>query len=683
MPEHSDTPRAATLSRRVAIWPAVATRLPGARRGHRAGRGAGRAKPWRTWVAAMLFIALGLSAAGVSVSAGLTIRDLQASIASAQAHLLRVQALGATLSAAPFDDGSLVQLRSEVAAAEQDFRRAGADADRIAPAENAPGLGLKVRDARAVLDMAIVLSNGGRTVLDAAIPVLQGLKASLATRNGGAAGQTAPPPGPPLTTAQLVALQRAVVTFAKDLDQAQAARQGIHDQGAALGPSAAHLLTRYDQLVTGLSDSLDSAGALLAAAPSLLGTDHPAGYLIEILDETELRGGGGFMGNYGVATVTSGRIASVTVRDTYLLDGPYLAAHRRAFPAEYSWFSLAASMGLRDSNLSPDYPQNAQLAARIYREESGQSVTGVAAITPAFIARLLELTGPVVVPGYQVSVTSQNLIQTIHHYQFQNNDQGVPSSDGISSTRKHFTAVLGETVFGRLRTLPAGTYGQLLKIAQDGLKSKDLQLYVNDQGVQSLLVRLHLANTLQSAAASDDMLTLVDTNVGANKADLYVTQTASDEATIGSDGSVQHVLTLVYAYRPTGPVLGNSSTFADEVQIYVPRGSTLNASAGLNRVDAPHDAAGRTVYGGKISLAPYTTRTVVLRWRAPKHPANAYHLVIHRQAGSIYTFSIAIHLPSSSTGAHASPPLTLSAGQARYATKGPLDADLQLDTVWH
>lgn len=671
MSGNSATPPPATPQPWIVARPASATRRLNVR----------SAKLWRAWVSALLLVALSLGLASAAVVAGLTIRDLQASIASAQTHLVRAEALGVKLAADPFDNALLMQTREEIGAADQDFRRASADADRFGPAQITPKVGLKVQDARALLDMAVVLSDGGLHVLDAAEPVMVNLKAALTPLPAGTAGATSPQTSSSLTTAQLLTLQRAVASFAGDIAQAHSARQNIPDNGVTLGASAAHLLARYDQLAPTLSTAVDSLSTLLVAAPALLGTDHPASYLVEILDETELRGGGGFIGNYGVLTVTGGRMSKATVSDTYLLDGPYLAKHNRAFPAQYSWFPLTSTMGLRDSNLSPDFPQNAQLAARIYQQESGQSVHGVVAITPAFIAQLLKLTGPVAVPGYPVTVTSQNLVQTIHHYQFQTNAQGVPSSDGISSTRKHFTAVLGETVFARLRTLPAGQYSALLKLAQANLKSKDLQIYLGDQGAQTLLTHLQFANALPGAAASNDLLALVDNNVGGNKADLYVTQTATDDVTVRPDGSAQHTLTLAYKYHPTGNVFGSSS-FADEVQIFVPHGSTLSSSSGLSRMDTPTNATGYTMYGGLMNLTPNSTRTVVLRWTTPALSSKGYHLVIDRQAGSLYTFAITIHLPPSVSGVRVSALLALSAGQASYATKGLLAADLQFDIVW-
>jgi hypothetical protein len=647
------------------------------------------------WIVGFLLIALALGIAGASIEVGATISDLRVAIPAGQAHLSRAEQLGTQLSASPLDQNILSQLRNEVAEAELDFRQAQHDVLRLGPGSIVPGVGVKVSDALALLEMAVALTSGGRTVLDAAAPVVDGLRSALAPpastgtpSPGTPSPQATPQPGPALTTVQLTNLRQAIHLCMHDLDQAATARSRIHDNGAGLDASVAHLLARYDAVAPSAHSLLQTIDALATAAPSLLGTDHPANYLVEILDETELRGGGGFMGNYGIVTVSGGRVGSANVRDTYLLDGPYLAGHTRPFPPNYAWFRLAPTMGLRDSNLAPDFAYNAQLAEQILTEEGGQSVQGVLAITPALIARLLKITGPVLVPGYNVTVNSQNLVELIHYYQFLKGDQGVPSSDGVSSVRKHFTAVLGEAVFARVRSLPQSQLHNFMTLASDGLKAKDLQLYVNDAGAEAVLTGAKLANTLTPPkdAAPTDQLAFLDNNIGGNKAFLYLTQSVSDEITAQADGTSRHSLTVQYSYHPTGDVHG-STTFADEIQIFVPTGSTLVSRSGLDAVDAAGTAYGRAVFGGRIYLAPFSKRTVTLSWTAPT-PGGAtsgmrsYRLIVTRQAGSICSFAIGIRPPGLTSSAKAAAPLTLNGGRASYATAGPLGSDLDLQVQW-
>lgn len=667
-------------------------------------RGAGAPSPVR-WIAGLLLVALALSLAGASIGGGLAYSDMRSALDTGLQQLAQVEQLGKQVANAPFDTTLLLELRAEVAAAEQDFQRAQRDFTFFAPAHIVPGLDTKFTDAQALLTMAVALTGGGREVLDAAIPVVTGLRTALAATASAtptAAHQPAPTPVPTttpaattqLTAAQLATLKQALQDCAAVLAQANAARSHIHDNGASLGASATHALARYDSLVPSLRQMLTDGTTLMASAPALLGINHPTSYLVEILDETELRGGGGFMGNYGIITVANGHVAHVSVTDSYLLDQPYLAKHARAFPANYSWFKLAPSMGLRDSNLAPDFPYNAQLAEQIYTQESGQTVAGVVAITPAFIAQILGITGPVEVPGYNVTVNSQNLVATIHYYQGLTNDQGVPSSDGTSSTRKRFTAILGDTVFGRLRTLPQKDLPKVLKLVTNSLKSKDLQVYVNDTTAEALLQRAHLANTLTPPPAtpgtpSPDLLAVVDNDVGGNKAFLFVSEAISDVVAVQQNGTIQHTLTLRYSYRPTGNTHG-SKTFSDEVQVFAPPGSVLIRRSGLSQLDATGTAYGRVVFGGRISMAPFTVRTVTFVWQAPapKPPTgataggHAYRLLVTRQAGSVASFAVTIQLPSPANTVKGAAPLKQGKGSVSYQTSGALLSDLDLQVTW-
>ena len=358
---------------------------------------------------------------------------------------------------------------------------------------------------------------------------------------------TAAQPAAPALTLDQLTQARAVLSDARaHITRAEALRRSIRDPNS-LGASVTSLLTAFDRVTPALPQTFADADTLLQAAPALLGVRQPTSYLLELLDSAELRAGGGFIGNYGIVTVAGGRVESAAVRDTYLLDN----AARRVlpFPPEYSWFQLAPAMGLRDSNLSPDFPTNAQLAERIYEQESGgDTVDGVIAITPRFISGLLTLTGPIDLPGYNETVTSENLEAKIHFYQAHPEITGTLPAGTNTSERKRFTSVLGETVFARLRALPPAQLHGALTIVRDALTAKDLQVYVNDPGVYALLDRAHFTNALPPVAG--DTLTLVDDNVGINKASQYTTETASDDVTVGADGSVTHTLTIHYAYDP-------------------------------------------------------------------------------------------------------------------------------------
>jgi uncharacterized protein DUF4012 len=655
----------------------------------------------RTIVLAVLCVAVLLLAtgAGGGILLGVRAARLAMTLRSAQDHVHHAQSVAKQLSVSPFDHTLLLQLRADVAATDSDLTDAQAEAAALGPATRLPGIQGRASDGLTLLSMGHELASAGREALDAAIPILAAVSPAAAATGGSTAAPTstvspdgtatsatpatpsaAQPAVPALTLDQLTQARAVLSDVRTHITRAETLRRAIRDP-SGLGASVTSLLATFDRITPALPQAFDDADTLLQAAPALLGVQQPASYLLELLDSAELRAGGGFIGNYGIVTVAGGRVESATVRDTYLLDN----AARRVlpFPPEYSWFHLAPAMGLRDSNLSPDFTANAQVAERIYEQESGDTVNGVIAITPRFISGLLTLTGPIVVPGYNETVTSENLEAKIHFYQAHPEITGTLPAGTNTSERKRFTSVLGEMVFARLRTLPPAQLHGALTIVRDALSAKDLQVYINDPGVYALLDRAHLTSTLPPFTG--DTLTLVDDNVGINKASQYTTETASDDVTIGADGSVTHTLTINYAYDPhDDPYDPQGVTgFFDEIQVYVPAGAQLLHWSGLLSLDRVRHVGMRDIFGGGIGLAPHFSHTVTLTWAvpAPANPTSAYSLLLTRQAGSTYALTVTIHSPAPACPLPAGSPLALSDGVPTYAIPG-LKSDTTLNIAW-
>ena len=84
-------------------------------------------------------------------------------------------------------------------------------------------------------------------------------------------------------------------------------------------------------------------------------------------------------------------------------------------PATYPWWPFRG-FGLRDSNLSPDFPTSAQLSLHQLALEGGPDAQGVVAVTAPVIAKTLEVIGPIEVPEYHETVTAQNMESLVRLY---------------------------------------------------------------------------------------------------------------------------------------------------------------------------------------------------------------------------------------------------------------------------
>ena len=599
-------------------------------------------------------------------------------ISLARTGIQQLQAAGTLLEALsrnPFDAKTTASAQSAFANALTHFSELGGQLSTLPAISTAlPLVGNRVQAAQHLVPIAIEMSQVG-VIACTTLNLLASRLQNSAESNG-------------LTVTDVT---RIVANF----QQISNTLHSVSRQINALSPGDLQLDSRIGSFVARfhkdmpmLTTRLNEAEQILSVAPALLGIGTPANYLIEVLDSTELRPGGGFIGNYGIATFAGGKLTTTSITDTYLLDTSFVATgHQLSYPAAYRWFDLAPqSWSLRDSNLDADFPTAANDAEWVYVRESGYlPLTGVIAITPALVARLLAITGPIAVPEYHQTVTTQNLVDLIHYYQLGSTHVGsslIPASDGKSSQRKHFIALLAEHMLARIHTLPSSAFPKLAQVLVQSLRSKDVQVYFNLPQAQRLLSQWHLDGTIANVPGDD--LFVVDANISANKANSQIESSLHDSVTIDAEGNAVHHTMLTYAWSGRGQVYG-ASLYRDYVRIYLPSGSILSAQQGW-QPRGSSQAFGRTVWAGFFTLTYGQVRTITLTWTTLATATHAhndwqYQYLLQRQAGSRWTLSLQIQLPPTCVERSASPPLsvdTMPGGQQITMRLQGLEADMQL-----
>src|SRR6266699_1132131 len=567
-------------------------------------------------------------------------RDLSLAQVGTQ-HLRAAETLLKALPKNPFDAQSVSRARQEFVASSAAFVQVNNDLKSL-PGMSAsiPGYGARLSAALHVLPIAIEATQTGITGCDVMSLIISRLHDPLSTQAHG------------ITMADFAVI-------GTDLQQFKAALTLIVNQVKHLQPSDLQLdprlggyLATFHKDIPQLQSWLETLEGLLPVAPVLLGIGTPANYLLEILDSSELRPGGGFIGNYGIATFSGGRLTAAHITDTYLLDKAYDATgYTIPYPSAYTWFNLAASWSLRDSNLDADFPTAARYAELNYAREGGNiPVQGVIAITPMLIERALEITGPINVPEYHETVTAQNLVDRIHYYQVGPGDKiggDTPSPDGLSSVRKRFTALLAEHFLVRVRQVSSSALPRFLQLMISSLRSKDVQIYLNPSSAEKLLQSYHLASSIQSPGG--DSLFVVDANISPSKANSLITNMLNDHVTIDGKGNAVHHTTIRYAWVRNGPVFG-SKLYRDYVRVYVPLGSVLQRQDGW-QTRGTNKAFGHEVWAGFFTLSHGQVNTITLVWTVPgaaTKDAKGWHYqyLLQRQAGAQWMLHLQMTLPS-------------------------------------
>lgn len=272
--------------------------------------------------------------------------------------------------------------------------------------------------------------------------------------------------------------------------------------------------------------------------PSLLGWDRPRRYLVLPQDPAELRPTGGYIGQYGIVVVDRGRILEKTFNNVAPLDAqpdlPYVEA-----PAPLRNHLLGTrAWRLGDANWSPDFPTAARQAEALYRLESkDERIDGVIGLTTYAIDELLGLTGPVVIPGYDVTIepgdaTFGILAATRRPL--------VPGGD-----RKAALGVFADELLERLYALPSGRWMELPATFERIRAERHAALWMTDPDQQAATSKAGWDGALPVTAG--DELLIVEANVGpVSKLHLVTDREIDVDITLDTAGNAHGQLALRY-----------------------------------------------------------------------------------------------------------------------------------------
>ncbi len=579
-----------------------------------------------------------------------------------------------------------------------------------------------------VIRMATDLVNAGQYGVAAAlilVPRFKGLLSTISASHtptpttGATPSPTAGPPPPGALTLdelnQAMGDLNIAVTLAQ---QAVAERAGFTDSDLSRLGLASLLPTihKLDPLLPQVSQYTGAVQGLVNALPSLLGFDKTRNYLLIEMDSDELRATGGFQGNYGILTFTNGRLVSgVHLHDTRnQLDCPNSSCPYRTVPTPYAdWFNTDPyEFGLRDANLDPSFPATALTDESLYNIESGQTVDGVIAVTPAVIEQMLALTGAITVtipdtsPAQTVTVDAKNLQDEIHLFHASNNGNvGVPGDLGTTS-RKAIDTVLGSALLHDIGHLSATKQKALTKVLEQSLSTHDIQVYFNDAPAENALLTFKLAAALQSPPNTDTLM-VNDTNWGGSYANQDVTEHITDTITLDAQGNATHDLKIDYNYpyithsydvvtnTVTGQVIYWRDWFYDDyVRVITPKRAALPTSYVGCGANTPTSEVGFGVMGcpfridrpGDGTNYP-SSHSLEFVWKVPAAAVQQgggwqYQLLMQRQAGSRVTVTINITLPNGMR--FTTPPVGSSTVvfKATSATQATATTDLPKDETF-
>ncbi len=312
----------------------------------------------------------------------------------------------------------------------------------------------------------------------------------------------------------------------------------------------------------------------------LFGANGPRKYLFLFQNNNEMRPTGGFIGSYGLLDISNGKIRNFFIDGIFNPDGQLKEKIVPPSPIQ----KMSAAWSLHDSNWWPDFPTSAKEAVRFYEKTGGPTADGVITLTPVVMQKFLEITGPIEMSEYGVTLDANNFIEKTQY-------EVEVDYDKEENKPKKILSDLAPIVLDKLLgSHDPQTVSRVILALSDALTQKHILLYSDNKELQELISKQGWSGEVLSS--EKDYLSVINTNVNGFKTDGVVDENITHEAEIRNDGSVVDTVTITRIHK------GGDSEFewwnkvnCDYMRVYVPKGSTLLEVSGQTRefTDPPLD----------------------------------------------------------------------------------------------
>jgi hypothetical protein len=401
-----------------------------------------------------------------------------------------------------------------------------------------------------------------------------------------------------------------------------------------LAPLADQLDSRETRLVdAGEQASIAADG--VAAAPGLLGADGPRRYLVAFATPGETRNAGGFVGAYALVEANAGSLSVVetgnTMGDLRLRPDQGDLELTDDWQQRYGGYLVHQFPG--NISASPDWPTDAAVAAQVYeRASGGTTIDGVIYADPAALAALLELTGPVDVPGIPQTLTSDNVEQYLLVDQYVEFD-----TSGANDERKEALGDVARVVFDALVSQPLPGLRTLTDVLGPAVAEGHLRIASLGPQAERDFLRNAQIDGAWVATEGSDLVSVRSANRGLNKIDAFLRRTIDvDVAYDPGTGAVQSTVTVALTNdAPTDGLprylIGNAfgqpnGTNRQQVTLYTPLTlSTVTVDGQPSGVQY-QDELGIHTYGVPLDIAPGATTTVTWQVAGAIAPGPDYRL---------------------------------------------------------
>ncbi len=396
-------------------------------------------------------------------------------------------------------------------------------------------------------------------------------------------------------------------------------------------------IRRGQNVLTQLNEAAPDLKKALTLFPTLLGTDgEEIRYLIIMQNDKEIRATGGFWTNYATFKVKNAMLASdFSSRDMYNID--FILEAIDSYhdfpdaPPAYERYLKVERIYARDTNISPDFPTSLDYFMEFYNLAGDidpseiKPVSGVFAIDTVVVAELLDVTGPVTVNG--VTYNSENVVLEL--------EKIASLSLAEQAGRKKVLGDLMQAMLINLFESEKGLWAELIEKGIDLAIRKHILINLDSPEAQELIEKYDLGGIIEDPVEGDYAY-VVSTNLGGDKTNWFVEKEVT-HILAEENGRWKKTVTIDYTYpQPSAEYSPFITQFKDWVRVYVPEGSELISSEGIQDSFGGGSEKGKDYFDGFLTIDPGESKTVVFEYYLPEGvvvSGEPYNLLIQKQPG--------------------------------------------------
>jgi hypothetical protein len=397
----------------------------------------------------------------------------------------------------------------------------------------------------------------------------------------------------------------------------------------------------------------------------ILGGNGPRKYLFLFQNNQEMRPTGGFIGTYALLDIFNGRVNNFKIDGIFNPDGQL---RERVVPPEPIQ-KISAAWSLHDSNWFPSFPTSAEKAAWFFEKTGGPTVDGVITMTPVVMQKLLEVTGPIEMPEYGVTVDRDNFLEKIQY------EVEVDYDKDLNQPKKILGDLAPKILDRIFNAKNISDVARTMSVLAENLNEKHILLYSKNWEIEKVISQKGWSGEIMDTRK--DYLSVINTNINGFKTDGMIDEDINHTAEIQPDGSIVDTV-IIRRHHNGGDAAFEwwNKVNADYMRVYVPKGSKLISVDGQTReFDQPpldydalgykrdaqvkmeedsmtidedsgtriYEDSGKTVFANWTYVSPKETVEIKYVYLLPfkietnsrTRPVDAYSILYQKQSGSV------------------------------------------------